>query len=154
MSNPIRVKEFKGAKGCTQTSSPLLTLLTCGWNPKFTTRREEVDCRIDNKPFIEARAEIGLEDNMETRPELGEDENIIRTFMCSRHESDIRTDKVEAFCFGANLKLLQEGKGECSEKVVAWLDERSFEAGKSLPRTKPGPLTANRLYKELKKPVS
>jgi hypothetical protein len=74
--------------------------------------------------------------------------------MRGRHESDVRANRVEAFCFGANLELLQAEKVQGSEAAVAWLDERSFEAGRSRSRIKPGPLTASGLYKELKKPVS
>jgi hypothetical protein len=154
MDNLVKVTEDEEGKKFVQTSSPFLTLVTCEWNPKFTTRREEVDYEIENKPYIEVRAEIGLEENVETCAEPNEDESIVRTFMRGRHESDVRADRVEAFCFGANLELLQAEKGKCSETAVAWLDERSFEAGKSRSRVKPGPLTASGLYKELKKPVS
>jgi hypothetical protein len=153
MRNLIKAKEVQEGLEYLQTSSPYLTLATCKWNPKFATRREEVDCTIENKPFIEARAELGSEENVGTCPELGEDESVVRTFMFGRHESDMRTGKVEAFCFGANLKVLQEEKGEGNKNLVAWLDERSLEAGKSCPRTKSGPLTASSLYRELKKSV-
>ncbi|KAH8752719.1 hypothetical protein F5882DRAFT_385800 [Hyaloscypha sp. PMI_1271] len=76
-----KVMEDGGGKKFVQTSSPFLTLVTCEWNPKFATRREEVDYEIENKPYIEARAELGLEENVETYAEPGEDENIVRTFM-------------------------------------------------------------------------
>lgn len=154
MGDHYKAKQVNEQEEFHQMSSPFLTLVTCGWNPKFTTRREEVDCTIENRPFIEARADLAPGENVETGPELGEDESVIRIFMCGRPESDMRTDKVEAFCFGANLALLQTEKGEGNKIAVAWLDERSFEAGKSRLRTRSGPLTASRLYKELKKPVS
>ena len=154
MGNLVKVTEDKRGKKFVQTSSPFLTLVTCEWNPKFATRREEIDCEIENKPYIEVRAELGLEENVETCAEPSENESLVRAFMRGRHESDVRADRVEAFCFGADLELLQAEEGKGSETVVAWLDERSFEAGKSRSRTKSGPLTAIVLYKELKTPVS
>jgi hypothetical protein len=153
MSDLMKAKEG-GGKQPVRASVPFLTLASCDWNPKFATRREEVDYRIENKAHIETRAELGSEENTETcAAGLGEDESVVRTFMRGRHESDVYADKVEAFCFGANLKSLQAEKGKDCEAVVAWLDERGFEASKARPRTRTGPLTARGLYKELKKPV-
>jgi len=73
-------------------------------------------------------------------------------------ESDVclpKADKVEAFCFGANLEMLKSEKGNAGEALIAWLDDRSFAEDqiKGHARTNRGPLTARDLYKELKKPV-
>jgi len=138
-----------------QAASPFLNLMPCEWNPKFATRRD-LDYSIENKPYVEARAEIDLEDNAETRAEPGEEESVVRVFMRGPDESDAclpQADKVEAFCFGANLESLRAKTEKVSEPLVACLDERSFAAGERRSRTYRGPLTARSLYKELKKPV-
>jgi hypothetical protein len=125
------------------------------WYPKFATHRD-LDYSIENKPHIEYRAEVGVEDNAEARGEPGEEENVIRAFMCGPDESDVclpQADKVEAFCFGASLKSLRAETGKVSEPLAAWLDERSFAGEKRYSRTYREPLTALDLYKELKKPV-
>jgi hypothetical protein len=155
MMHLARVKEDGGGSESVQAASPFLSLIPCEWNPKFATRRD-LDYRIENKPYIEARAELGVEDNVETRAEPGEEESVVRAFMRGPDESDVclpQADKVEAFCFGANLESLQAEKGKVGEPLVAWLDERSFATGKGRSRTYRGPLTARDLYKELKKPV-
>jgi hypothetical protein len=85
------------------------------------------------------------------------EDSVIRCFMKSPDESDAclhRVDKVEDFCFGATLEALQAEKGEASKRLVAWLDERSSAVGKEYARAYRGPLTAARLYQELKRPVS
>jgi hypothetical protein len=135
----------------------MMNLIHCEWNPEFA-RRRDLNHSIENKPHIEARAELGVEDNVETRaePEPGEGESVVRAFMRGPDESDIclpRADRVEAFCFGANLESLRAEKGKVSEPLVAWLDERSFAGEKSRSRAYRGPLTSRDLYKELKKPV-
>jgi hypothetical protein len=148
-------KEDGGESESAQAASPFLNPMPCEWNPKFMTRRD-LDYSTENKPYIEARAELGVEDNVETRAELGEEESVVRTFMRGPDESDVclpQADKVEAFCFGANLESLKVEAGKVSETPVAWLDERSFATGKGHSRTYRGPLTARDLYKELKKPV-
>ena len=42
-----------------------------------------------NKPHLEARAELGVEDNAEARTEPSEEESIVRAFMHGPDESDI-----------------------------------------------------------------
>ena len=151
----VKVKEDGGGSESVQASSPFLNLIPYEWNPKFATRRE-LDYSIENKPYIEARAELGVEDNVETRAEPGEEEGVVRAFMRGPDESDVclpQADKVEAFCFGASLESLRAEKGKVSEPLVAWVDERSFAGGKGCSRTYRGPLTARDLYKLLKKPV-
>jgi hypothetical protein len=77
--------------------------------------------------------------------------------MKSDDESDAclpRADKVEEFCFGATLEDLQAEKGEASKRLIAWLDERMSAMGNEYARAYRGPLTAVRLYQELKRPVS
>ena len=133
----------------------MMILIHSEWNAEFASRRD-LNYSIENKPHIEARAEIGAEDNVETRAEPGEGESVVRAFMRGPDESDIclpRADKVEAFCFGANLESLRAEKGKVSEPLIAWLDERSVAGGEGRSRTYRGPLTARDLYKELKKPV-
>jgi hypothetical protein len=44
----------------------MMKLIHYEWNPEFATRRD-LDYSIENKPHIEARAELGVEDNVETR---------------------------------------------------------------------------------------
>jgi hypothetical protein len=122
----------------------MMNLIPCEWNPEFATRRDLNYC-IENKPYIEARAELGIED-----------ESVVLAFMRGPDESDVclpQVDKVKAFCFGANLEFLQGEKGKVSEALVAWLDERSFAGGEECSRTYREPLTARDLYAELKKPV-
>lgn len=117
-----------GGSESVQAASSFLNLIHCEWNPKFATRRD-LDYSIENKPHIEARAELGADDNVETRAEPGEEESVVRTFMRGPDESDVclpQADKVEAFCFGANLESLRAEKGKVSEPFVALLDERSF----------------------------
>ena len=94
--------------------------IPCVWNPEFATRRD-LDYNIENKPYIKARAELGVEY-----------ENVVRAFMRGPSESDVcapQADKAEEFCFGANLESLRVEKGKVSESFVAWLDERSSAGG-------------------------
>jgi hypothetical protein len=134
---PRRRKQNGGGSG----PSPFLNLTPCEWNPIFATRREDVKYDVENEPLIESRdAEDG----------------VVRCFMKSYDESDAclpRADKVEEFCFGATLAALQVEKGEVGEPI-AWLDERSSAGGEERARGYRGPLTARRLYQELKRPVS
>jgi len=121
--------------------SPFLNLTPCEWNPIFTTRREDFQYALENEPWIEG---FDLEDG------------VVRCFMKSYDESDAclpRADKVEQYCFGATLEALKAEKGEIGEPI-AWLDERGSVRGKEQARGYRGPLTARRLYQELKRPVS
>lgn len=157
MEHPVKVKENQRGSDSGQASSHFLTMINCEWNPKFTTRREELDYSIENRPHIEVRAKIKEEENAELSAQPDEAESVVRDFMRGPDQSDVclpQVDKVEAFCFGADLESLKAEKGKHSEQIVAWLDERSFRAaGKASSRTDRGALTASRLYKELKKPV-
>jgi hypothetical protein len=140
--SPTDVHRGPKQKRSIQASNPFLNLISCEWNPEFATRRD-LDYSAENEPYIEWRAQFG-------------EENVIRAFMLGPDESDVclpQADKVEAFCFGANLESLRAGKEKVSEPLVAWLDERSFAGGIGYSRTYRGPLTARNLYKELKKPV-
>jgi hypothetical protein len=153
----VKVKEDGGGSESVQASNSFLNLIPCEWNPEFASRRY-LDYSTENKPYIEWRAQLGVEDNVETRAEPGEEESVIRAFMRGPDESDVclpQADKVENFCYGANLESLRAEKGKVSEPLplVAWLDERSFEGGIGRSRTYRGPLTARDLYEELKKPV-
>jgi hypothetical protein len=119
-------------------------LIPCEWNPEFA-RRRDLNYSTENKPYVETRAELGVED-----------ESVIRAFMRGPDDSDAclpQADKVEAFCFGANLESLRAEKRKVDEPLVAWLDERNFARGKACSRTYRGPLTSRDLYTELKKPV-
>jgi hypothetical protein len=116
----------------------------CEWNREFATRRD-LNYGIENKPYIEARAELGVED-----------ESVVRAFMRGPDESGVclpQANKVEAFCFGANLEFLREEKGKVSEPLITWLDERSFAGEEGCSRAYRGPLAARDLDRELKKPV-
>jgi hypothetical protein len=122
--------------------SPFLNLTPREWNPIFTTRREDTQYADENKPWIEG---LDLEDG------------VVRCFMKSYDESDAclpRADKVEQYCFGATLEALEAEKGEIDGPIIAWLDERSSDRGLERARIYRGPLTARRLYQELKRPVS
>jgi hypothetical protein len=119
----------------------MMNLIPREWKPEFATRRA-LDYSVENKPYIEEQAELGIED-----------ESVVRVFMRGPDESDVclpQADKVEAFCFGASLESLQAETGKAR---VALLDERSFAGEKGCSRTYRGPLTARDLYVELKKPV-
>ena len=156
MVDPVKGKKDGGGSESVQGAGPFLNLIPCEWSPKFGTRRYIVDHSIENKPYIEARAELVVEDDEESSAEPGEGESVILTFMRGPDESGVclpLVDKVEDFCFGANLESLRAEEGEDSEPLVAWLDERSFAGEKGCSRTHRGPLTARGLYKELKKPV-
>jgi hypothetical protein len=121
--------------------SPFLNLTPYEWNPIFATRRQNINYANENKPYIQDPVA---------------DENVVRCFMKSSIESDAclpRADKVEDYCFGATLEALQAEKGDVGEPI-AWLDERSSAGGKERARGYRGPLTARRLYQELKRPVS
>jgi hypothetical protein len=83
----VKVKDG-GELESAQAASPFLNLMPCEWNPKFTTRRD-LDYSIENKPYIEARAELGVEDNAETRAESGEEESVVQAFMRGPDESDV-----------------------------------------------------------------
>ncbi len=120
-----------------------LNLIPCEWKPVFATRRD-LKYEVENKPHIETHAELGVEESM------------VRAFMRGPDEWDTclpRSDKVEAFCFGADLESLRAERGRSNEPFVAWLDERSFAGAKIFSRKYRGPLTAKDLYRELKKPV-
>jgi len=121
--------------------SPFLNLRPPEWNPIFATRRENIQYAVENEPLIESR---GLEDD------------VVRGFMKGVDESDAclpRADKVEQYCFGASLGMLQAEKGDVGGPI-ALLDERSSAGGKERTRQYLGPLTARELYEELKRPVS
>jgi hypothetical protein len=122
--------------------SPFLSLSRPEWSPIFATRRENIQYAVENEPFIETR--------------WLEDDDVIRGFMKDVDESDAclpRVDKVEQYCFGASLEVLQAEKGDVGGPI-ALLDERSSAGGKEQARRYRGPLTARRLYEELKRPVS
>jgi len=124
-------------------TSSFLTLIPSEWDPIFETLRQNLDYRTENTPLIETR---------------GVDENVVRTFMHDLEESDAclpQADKVEAYCFGANLELLRAEEGKASQIPVAYLDERSLVEGGGPGRSRPYrlPLTSPKLYKELLKPV-
>jgi len=168
----------KNPKG-TVNLEPNSTTLRTNINPRKDVERSYVAINRDNSHIyrppnsmvelkdpdttgapVELDAQ-SLEDNVENRAEPSEEESIIRDFMRGPDESDVclpQADKVEAFCFGANLELLRAEKleGNVEEPFVALLDERSFAAGegKGPSRTYRGSLTARDLYRELKKPVS
>jgi len=131
-----------GGSGSAQAPSPSLNLIRCEWNPDFATRRD-LDRSVENNPYIETIAGLGVE------------ENVVRIFMGGSNDAVClpQADKVEAICFGSNLESLQAENGEVSKLFVAWLDERSFAEGKGRSRKYRNPLTARDLYKELKKPV-
>lgn len=122
-----------------QISSPFLNLTKlCEWNSTFGTRREDVSYK-ENEALVDR---------------FPDDESMIRLFMKSYDESDAcppRADKVENFCFGATLEALQEQVGGLE---AALLDDRGSAGGKEQARKYKGPLTARRLYQELKRPVS
>jgi hypothetical protein len=145
MSYPVKVKEDGGGSESVRASNSFLNLMPCEWNPEFATRRD-LDYSTENQPYIEWRAQLGVED-----------ESVVRAFMRRLDEPDVclpQADKVEKFCYGANLESLQAETRRASEApLVAWLDERSFEGGIGRSRTYRGPLTAHGLYKELRKPV-
>jgi hypothetical protein len=137
----MHLAEGQGGSETAPAASPFLNLIPCEWSPVFATRRPKIDYSIENKPYIETRRV---------------DESVIQTFMQDSNESNVclpQADKVEAYCFGANLESLAAGKGEASERLVAWLDERSFATRRGCSRPYRGPLTASDLYRELKKPV-
>jgi hypothetical protein len=143
--------------GLPQGGRPFPNLIFCRWDPAFSTRRHLM-YSIENKPHIEARADLKAQHDVETGAELGKEESVIREFMRGPDESDVclpKADKVEAFCFGANLEMLKSEKGEAGQALIAWLDDRSLTEGelKGRARTNHGPLTARDLYRELKKPV-
>jgi hypothetical protein len=105
--------------------------------------RRYLDYGIENKPYIEAQAELKVEN-----------ESVVQAFIRGPDEPNFclpQADNIEAFCIGANLESLRAAKGKVSELAVAWLDERSFVKERR-SRTYRGPLTARDLYKELKKP--
>ena len=77
MMHLVKVKEDGGGSESVQASSPFLNLIPYEWNPKFATRRE-LDYSIENKPYIEARVEPGVED-----------ESAVRAFMRCLDESDV-----------------------------------------------------------------
>ena len=131
-----------GGSGSAQAPSPSLNLIRCEWNPDFATRRD-LDRSVENNPYIETIAGLGVE------------ENVVRIFMGGSNDAVClpQADKVEAYCFGANLESLQAEVGEVSEPLVALVDERSYAEGEGHSRTCRKPLTARNLYTELKKPV-
>ena len=133
----------QGRSKSVPVASPFLTLIPGQWNPIFETLRQDLDYRTENTPLIETR---------------GVDESVAHTFMHDFDESDVclpQADKVEAYCFGANLERLRAEEGKASQLPVAYLDERSFVEGGGPGRSRPYrmPLTSPELYRELMKPV-
>ena len=140
----MQMANSRGEPRPAQRTNSLLNLTPCEWNREFATRRPDLDYSRENIPYITTR---------------GLDENVVRTFMQDPDESDVcspQTDMVEAYCVGASLEALRADKGEASEPLVAYLDEREFEEGGGPGRQRPyrEPFTARNLYRELKKPVS
>jgi hypothetical protein len=134
----------RGGQSSAQRTSLLLNLTPCEWNTEFATRRPDLDYSHENTPYIATQ---------------GVDENVVRTFMLDPDKSDVcspQADMVEAYCVGASLEALEVDDGEANEQLVAYLDEREFEEGGGPGRQRRyrEPLTAGKLYRELKKPVS
>jgi hypothetical protein len=166
MRTPIKMGIDYGESECLQCLQPLqssglpLMLVPSRWNPIFTSRRD-LDYSDENKPYIEDRSELCEENDQdeeieETREDFDSEESVIRTFMRGRNDKNYclpQADKVEAFCFGADLGSLQADSGKGSEATIAWLDERCLSDPTAPARMNRGPLTAQNLYKELKKPV-
>ena len=120
------------------------------WNREFTTRRD-IDYAEENKPYVGTRARLGVEGNVEAHEEPGEEESIASAFMRGGYESEVclpEADKVENFCFGADLDSFRTEAGQISE-CVALLYERSCKGS----RTYEGPLTARKLKQALEKHV-
>jgi len=137
-----RTRSKDGGSEPAQATSLPLNLIRCEWNPEFSTRRK-LDYSVENS-YIETQAKFEVE------------ESVVRFFMRGPDGSDVclpQADKVEAYCFGANLESLQAEVGEVSEPLVALVDERSYAEGEGHSRTCRKPLTARNLYTELKKPV-
>ena len=140
----IHMANSRGEQRSAQRTSLRLNLTPCEWNREFATRRPDLDYSRENIPYIVTQ---------------GLNENVVRTFMLDPDESDVcspQADMVEAYCIGASLEALGADEGEANERFVAYLDEREFEEGGGPGRQRPyqGPLTAGKLYRELKKPVS
>ena len=156
-----------GESECLQCLQPLqssglpLMLVPSKWNPIFSDLRDLDYSYFENKPYIEDRPEFCEENDPdeeieETREDFDSEESVIRTFMRGRNGKNYclpQADKVEAFCFGADLGSLQADGGKGSEATIAWLDERCLSDPTAPARMNRGPLTAQNLYKELKKPV-
>jgi hypothetical protein len=144
----------------TQAGRPFLHLMSCEWNPLFSTR-QDLNYKCENKLWVEVLGALGAEGNDETGVDPAEGESVIRTFMRGPNDPDVcspHAAKVESICEGATLELLQRDKPEGDERepFVALLFERSvtFRERKGRSRQYRGPLTARNLYRDLKKPVS
>lgn len=152
-----KAREDGGRSEFVQVSKSPPNLMSWEWNPEFGTRRS-IDRAMENKAYVELGAGISVDGGMETHEERGEEENVISTFMRGPYVDELvmpQAEKVEEFCYGANLQSLRAEQTAISvpPRPVALLDERSFEDGIGRSRVYRGPLTALDLYKELEKPV-
>ena len=129
---------------------------SAGWNPIFLTHRK-LDFSGETKPLIDILCALKDAEPAETASDLA-GESFVRAFMKTSLDSDAclpRAERVETLCFGASVRLLLEEKGLGNQKLVALVDERSFNDDETgLGQTR-GPFTACGLYQALKEtPVS
>ena len=137
MTYPVKSKEDGGGPEPVQTSSPFLNLIPCEWNPEFAARRE-LDYSIENKPYIESRAELGVEDNVET---LAEPDNVETRAEPDDVETRAEPDNVETLAEPDNVETRAEPNnvetraesGE-EESVVRAFMRGSDEPGVCLPQ--------------------
>lgn len=112
----------------------------------FRSRRDDVDLETENRPYI---------DSLLQESDGG---NPIRLFMNDPDQPETRqpcADLVEDFCAGPSLAAAEVGEGQAggAQRLVALVDEKSFEGGIVRSRRYLGPLTAEGLYHVLIEPV-
>ena len=118
------------------------TYLACGWLPVFASRRE-VRHHFENTPYIQLNHQID-----------GQVLNDLQFFLQKSPHRVYPAEEVEALCAGANLADLKAGKDDAGKGQIALLDDRrntGSEAG--ISRHYLGPLSATKLFHELRKPV-
>ena len=151
----------------------------CELNPDFKTHRKFAE--TENTPWIESR-ESALKGQKRkpkgqkrkpkgpkrkpkshgepnTHEESDESETDASKFMHGPDEGDIctpRVDRVGSFCAGGTLEFLksEQWNREKAKSPLALLDERTLQEGNVRSSKKRGPLDAQELYRELRKPVS
>jgi hypothetical protein len=153
-SNRVTSKYHRNAARATGDWRPDSPRLPPCWEEYFTMRRK-IDHRVENERHVDSLAVLqGFRDAEAADLRLAGGDGVLRAFMKRSTQREDYVWGIERFCCHMSLWRLLNDQAESSQISVAWIDERSFAAGLMRSRPYRGPLTALRLYAELKKPVS
>jgi hypothetical protein len=123
------------------------------WRADFCTNDEVY---IDNEPYVEAVSIDGQEGTFSESRELAGGDCVVSNFMkLSNYGCNTFPDqRVDRFCYGADMDALKEMHLQGELPKAALLDERILRQGRSTLGRQYGPLTAYDLEEVLSSSVS